>query len=131
VAKVIARSPSIDQFCGSLGEVYGENIVKTQQLAIKTSHPVIDINDGAGARVQEGVDCIGEPRCVTNSPRRRLWVHLAFRFSCCWTTSLRWYRCRNARDEQCHPFVVSNTQGCSDPEIMQLGECQSLFMNSF
>ena len=41
-------------FGGSLGEVYGEKIVKVQELAIKTGRPLIGINDGAGARIQEG-----------------------------------------------------------------------------
>jgi len=42
-------------FGGSLGEVYGEKSVKVQELAIKTGRPLIGINDGAGARIQEGV----------------------------------------------------------------------------
>ncbi|MDF2829852.1 MAG: methylmalonyl-CoA carboxyltransferase, partial [Mycobacterium sp.] len=46
-------------FGGSLGEVYGEKIVKVQQLAIKTGRPLIGINDGAGARIQEGVVSLG------------------------------------------------------------------------
>ena len=39
-------------FGGSLGEVYGEKIVKVQEMAIKTGRPLIGINDGAGARIQ-------------------------------------------------------------------------------
>ena len=46
-------------FGGSLGEVYGEKIVKVQELAIKTGRPIIGINDGAGARIQEGVVSLG------------------------------------------------------------------------
>jgi len=46
-------------FGGSLGEVYGEKIVKVQNLAIKTGRPLIGINDGAGARIQEGVVSLG------------------------------------------------------------------------
>jgi propionyl-CoA carboxylase beta chain len=46
-------------FGGSLGEVYGEKIVKVQQLAIKTGRPLIGLNDGAGARIQEGVVSLG------------------------------------------------------------------------
>ena len=46
-------------FGGSLGEVYGEKIVKVQDLAIKTGRPLIGINDGAGARIQEGVVSLG------------------------------------------------------------------------
>src|SRR3569623_1143621 len=44
---------------GSLGEVYGEKIVKVQDLALKTGRPLIGINDGAGARIQEGVVSLG------------------------------------------------------------------------
>jgi propionyl-CoA carboxylase beta chain len=46
-------------FGGSLGEVYGEKIVKIQELAIKTGRSLIGINDGAGARIQEGVVSLG------------------------------------------------------------------------
>src|SRR5689334_24337597 len=46
-------------FGGSLGEVYGEKIVKVQELAIKTGRQLIGINDGAGARIQEGVVSLG------------------------------------------------------------------------
>src|SRR3978361_101734 len=46
-------------FGGSLGEVYGEKIVQVQERDIKTSPPVIGINDGAGARIQEGVVSLG------------------------------------------------------------------------
>src|SRR5258708_12132009 len=42
-------------FGGSLGEVYGEKIVKVQELATKTGRPLIRINDGAGAPIQEAV----------------------------------------------------------------------------
>src|ERR1700746_1677404 len=44
---------------GSLGEVYGEKIGKVQELAIKTGRPLIGINDGAGARIQEGAVSLG------------------------------------------------------------------------
>ena len=46
-------------FGGSLGEVYGEKIVKVMELALKTGCPVIGINDGGGARIQEGVVALG------------------------------------------------------------------------
>ena len=46
-------------FGGSLGEVYGEKIVKVMDLALKTGCPVIGLNDGGGARVQEGVVALG------------------------------------------------------------------------
>ena len=42
-------------FGGSLGEVFGEKIVKVMDLAMKIGCPVIGINDSGGARIQEGV----------------------------------------------------------------------------
>ncbi len=42
-------------FGGALGEVYGEKIVKVMDLAIKTGVPVVGINEGSGARIQEGI----------------------------------------------------------------------------
>ena len=41
-------------FGGALGEVYGEKMVKLQQLAIKTGRPIIGLYEGAGARIQDG-----------------------------------------------------------------------------
>ncbi|MPZ96033.1 MAG: methylmalonyl-CoA carboxyltransferase [Propionibacteriales bacterium] len=46
-------------FGGSLGQVYGEKICKVMDLAVKTGCPVIGINEGAGARIQEGVVSLG------------------------------------------------------------------------
>jgi propionyl-CoA carboxylase beta chain len=46
-------------FGGSLGEVYGTKIVKVMDHALKTGCPVIGINDGGGARIQEGVVALG------------------------------------------------------------------------
>jgi acetyl-CoA carboxylase carboxyltransferase component len=40
---------------GSLGEVFGEKIHKVMDLAASLGVPVVGINDGGGARVQEGV----------------------------------------------------------------------------
>jgi acetyl-CoA carboxylase carboxyltransferase component len=40
---------------GSLGEVFGEKLHKVMDLATSIGVPIIGINDGAGARVQEGV----------------------------------------------------------------------------
>lgn len=42
-------------FGGSLGEVFGEKIVKVMDLAAKVGCPVVGINDSGGARIQEGV----------------------------------------------------------------------------
>jgi len=44
---------------GSLGEVFGEKIVKVMDLAMKIGCPVIGINDSGGARIQEGVVSLG------------------------------------------------------------------------
>src|ERR687884_593472 len=46
-------------FGGSLGEVFGEKIVKVMDLAMKIGCPVIGINDSGGARIQEGVVSLG------------------------------------------------------------------------
>ncbi|HEY8373350.1 MAG TPA: acyl-CoA carboxylase subunit beta [Pseudonocardiaceae bacterium] len=46
-------------FGGSLGEVFGEKIVKVMDLAMKMGCPVIGINDSGGARIQEGVVSLG------------------------------------------------------------------------
>ncbi|RYC11265.1 acyl-CoA carboxylase subunit beta [Nocardioides zhouii] len=46
-------------FGGSLGEVYGEKITKVMDLAMRTGCPIIGINEGAGARIQEGVVSLG------------------------------------------------------------------------
>ncbi|MDA3021116.1 MAG: acyl-CoA carboxylase subunit beta [Actinomycetota bacterium] len=46
-------------FGGSLGEVFGEKIVKVMDLAMKTGCPVIGLNDSGGARIQEGVVALG------------------------------------------------------------------------
>ncbi|HEX2177553.1 MAG TPA: acyl-CoA carboxylase subunit beta [Nocardioidaceae bacterium] len=46
-------------FGGSLGEVYGEKITKVMDLAMRTGCPIVGINEGAGARIQEGVVSLG------------------------------------------------------------------------
>ena len=57
--QVCVFSQDFTVFGGSLGEVYGEKITKVMDLAIKTSCPIIGINEGAGARIQEGVVSLG------------------------------------------------------------------------
>ena len=42
-------------FGGALGEVYGEKIVKVMDLALKSGCPVVGLNEGSGARIQEGI----------------------------------------------------------------------------
>src|SRR5256714_14669333 len=46
-------------FGGSLGEVFGEKIVKVMDLAMKIGCPVVGINDSGGAPIQEGVVALG------------------------------------------------------------------------
>ncbi|QPK78711.1 acyl-CoA carboxylase subunit beta [Corynebacterium lizhenjunii] len=41
-------------FGGALGEVYGEKMVKIQELAVTTGRPLIGLYEGAGARIQDG-----------------------------------------------------------------------------
>jgi len=57
--QVCVFSQDFTVFGGSLGEVYGEKICKIMDLAIKTGSPIVGINEGAGARIQEGVVSLG------------------------------------------------------------------------
>ena len=52
---VCVFSQDVTLFGGALGQVYGEKIVKILDFAIKTGCPIIGINEGGGARIQEGV----------------------------------------------------------------------------
>ena len=56
---VCVFSQDFTVFGGSLGEVYGEKIVKVMDHALKTGCPIIGFNDGGGARIQEGVVALG------------------------------------------------------------------------
>ncbi|HLN69290.1 MAG TPA: acyl-CoA carboxylase subunit beta [Streptosporangiaceae bacterium] len=56
---VCVFSQDFTVFGGSLGEVYGEKIVKIMDHALQTGCPIIGINDGGGARIQEGVVALG------------------------------------------------------------------------
>ena len=56
---VAVFSQDFTVFGGSLGEVYGEKIVKVMDHAMKTGCPIVGINDGGGARIQEGVVALG------------------------------------------------------------------------
>ncbi|MCG8919386.1 acyl-CoA carboxylase subunit beta [Actinokineospora sp. PR83] len=56
---VCVFSQDVTVFGGSLGQVYGEKIVKVMDLAIKTGRPIVGINEGGGARIQEGVVSLG------------------------------------------------------------------------
>jgi propionyl-CoA carboxylase beta chain len=56
---VCVFSQDVTVFGGSLGEVYGEKIVKIIDFALKTGCPLIGLNEGGGARIQEGVVSLG------------------------------------------------------------------------
>ncbi|HMH93960.1 MAG TPA: acyl-CoA carboxylase subunit beta [Streptosporangiaceae bacterium] len=56
---VCVFSQDFTVYGGSLGEVYGEKVVKVMDHALKTGCPMIGINDGGGARIQEGVVALG------------------------------------------------------------------------
>ena len=60
---------------GSLGEVFGEKIHKIMDLATSLGVPMIGINDGGGARVQEGVVVAALLRRDLQAQRRRLRRH--------------------------------------------------------
>src|SRR3954465_4568503 len=53
--KVCVFSQDFTVFGGSLGEVFAEKIHKVMDLAASVGVPIIGLNDGAGARIQEGV----------------------------------------------------------------------------
>jgi propionyl-CoA carboxylase beta chain len=56
---VVVFSQDVTVFGGALGGVYGEKIVKVLDFAMKTGCPVVGINEGGGARIQEGVVSLG------------------------------------------------------------------------
>src|SRR3954468_13523470 len=52
--QVFVFSQDFTIFGGALGEVFAEKIHKVMDMALKVGAPVVGINDGAGARIQEG-----------------------------------------------------------------------------
>src|SRR2546421_10298984 len=56
---VCVFSHDVTVFGGALGEVYGEKIVKGMDLAMRTGCPIVGMNEGGGARIQEGVVALG------------------------------------------------------------------------
>src|SRR3978361_563693 len=52
--KVFVFSQDFTVFGGALGEVFAEKIHKVMDLALRVGAPLIGLNDGAGARIQEG-----------------------------------------------------------------------------
>ncbi|MBW3556077.1 MAG: acyl-CoA carboxylase subunit beta [Actinobacteria bacterium] len=53
--KVCIFSQDFTVFGGALGEVFAEKIHKVMDLSSSLGVPIIGLNDGAGARIQEGV----------------------------------------------------------------------------
>ncbi len=53
--KIFVFSQDFAIFGGALGEVFAEKIHKLMDLALKVGAPLVGSNDGAGARIQEGV----------------------------------------------------------------------------
>ncbi|NNN21084.1 MAG: acyl-CoA carboxylase subunit beta [Acidimicrobiales bacterium] len=53
--RVCVFSQDFTVFGGALGEVFAEKIHKIMDLALSMGVPMIGLNDGAGARIQEGV----------------------------------------------------------------------------
>ncbi len=53
--KVFVFSQDFTVMGGALGEVFAEKLHKVMDLAIATGAPMVGLNDGAGARIQEGV----------------------------------------------------------------------------
>src|SRR5712692_836860 len=53
--KVFVFAQDFTLFGGPLGEVYAEKIHKVMDLAESVGAPVVGLNDGGGARIQEGV----------------------------------------------------------------------------
>ena len=57
--EIAVFSQDVTVFGGSLGQVYGEKIVKVLDFAAKSGRPIVGINEGGGARIQEGVVSLG------------------------------------------------------------------------
>ncbi len=58
--KVFVFAQDFTLFGGALGEVFAEKIHKVMDLAESVGAPIIGLNDGAGARIQEGVVSLAE-----------------------------------------------------------------------
>ncbi|HTJ74294.1 MAG TPA: acyl-CoA carboxylase subunit beta [Acidimicrobiales bacterium] len=53
--QIFVFSQDFTVFGGSLGQVFAEKIHKVMDMAVQVGAPFVGINDGAGARIQEGV----------------------------------------------------------------------------
>ena len=69
--KVFIFSQDFTVFGGALGEVFAEKIHKVMDLAIKVGAPLIGLNDGAGARIQEGP--VSPRQLRRHLPPQRAW----------------------------------------------------------
>ena len=56
---VYVYSQDFTVFGGALGRAHADKVCKIMDLALKNGAPVIGLNDGGGARVQEGVASLG------------------------------------------------------------------------
>lgn len=56
--RVCVYSQDFTAFGGSLGEAHGQKITKVMDLAVRTGVPMIGLNDGGGARIQEGIGAL-------------------------------------------------------------------------
>ncbi len=66
--RVCIFSHDFTVFGGSLSGAFAEKVCKVMDLAAKTGCPVIGLNDGSGARIQEGVVSLAGTRiffCAT------------------------------------------------------------------
>ena len=53
--KVFVFAQDFTVMGGALGEVFAEKLHKVMDLAVSVGAPIVGLNDGAGARIQEGV----------------------------------------------------------------------------
>ncbi|WP_279616861.1 carboxyl transferase domain-containing protein, partial [Streptomyces rubellomurinus] len=56
--RVFAYAHDFRIFGGALGEAHAQKIHKLMDLAIAAGAPLVSLNDGAGARIQEGVSAL-------------------------------------------------------------------------
>jgi acetyl-CoA carboxylase carboxyltransferase component len=56
--RVFAYAHDFTIFGGSLGEAHAAKIHKVQDLALAAGCPIVAVNDGAGARIQEGITAL-------------------------------------------------------------------------
>lgn len=58
--RICVHAQDFSVFGGSLGEASGAKVHKVMDLATRTGVPVVGINDGGGARIQEGVTSLAQ-----------------------------------------------------------------------